>query len=72
MEDYRLKIENLPTEKLRDLADRYRKTIARLEAQQQDARIVAMQSVLEYTEQELTKKRHDLTEIEQLLTARKD
>ncbi|MEI6045156.1 MAG: hypothetical protein WCS37_12465 [Chloroflexota bacterium] len=72
MEDYRLKIENLPTKKLQDLADRYRKTIAHLEAQQKDARFVAIQTVLEYTERELTKKRQDLIEIEQLLLDRKD
>ena len=72
MEDYRLKIENLPTNKLQDLADRYRKTIAHIEALQEDARCVAIQTVLEYTERELTKKRQDLIEIEQLLLDRKD
>ena len=76
LEDYHKKLENLPAQKLHDLAERYRKTIAKREAQQRDARIVSnmisMLSVVEYTEQELGKKRGELAEIELLLTERKN
>lgn len=72
MEDYRWKLEKLPTTRLRDLADRYRETIARLEVNLREARAAGMEQVAEYTGLELTKKKQDLTDVEQILAGRQD
>lgn len=72
MEDYRHKLEKLPGERLRDLADRYRETIARLELNLREARAAAMGKVAEYTELELAKKKQDLADVEQILATRQD
>jgi hypothetical protein len=67
MEDYREKIEKLPLERLTKLAQAYRVTIRQMESYQQDARIVAIMDVVDYTEVELAKKRAELAEIERLI-----
>lgn len=67
MDDYRGKIEKLPQEKLNALADVYRKTIAQLEDQYKLAIQAAMITIADYTNGELTKKRTELKEIEQLI-----
>jgi hypothetical protein len=67
MEDYRAKVEKLSPEKLQDLAERYRKTITRLELDLREARAAAIMTVVDYKEQELNKKRQELAEVEKLL-----
>ncbi len=67
MEDYREKVGKLPLEKLHMLVKVYKKTIRDLELQRRDAELVAMLTIVEYSDQELGKKRAELAEIEQII-----
>ncbi len=67
MEDYREKIGQLPKEKLVKLILAYQKTIKQLEATYKEATMVAMLSIADYSETELTKKKTELAEIENIL-----
>lgn len=75
MEEYRNKLEKLSVQRLQALVDRYRETIARMEFGQREAKAagnyISLNSLIDYTEQELIKKREELVEIERLLAERK-
>lgn len=76
MEDYRDKLEGLTLERLQALARRYRETIAKMEYGQREARAagsyISLAELVDYTDQEIAKKREDLAEIERLLAKRKE
>ena len=70
MEDYLEKIEKLPTEKLVALVKVYQATIKGLQEQYDQAMMVAMITVADYTQGELTKKKSELGQIEQMIKER--
>lgn len=71
MDEYLEKLRKLPVERLEKLVKNYRVTIANLEARIHDANIVALNSVVDYSQQEVSKKRAELAIIEQILQEKK-
>ncbi len=67
LEDYKQKIENLPLDRLKNLAIQYGKTIRQLEIQRKEARYSANMRTVEYTDEQLAKKREELALIEAIL-----
>ena len=67
MEDYREKLEKLPPERLIQLVKVYQNTIKGLQEQYDQATMVAMITVADYTKTQLDQKKAELAQIQELL-----
>ncbi len=72
MEDYREKLEKLSEIRLVQLAEVYRKTIKGLQEHYNQAHLVAMNDIANYTKAELEKKTRELADIEAMLAERRN
>jgi hypothetical protein len=71
MDEYLYKLEKLSIERLEMLVKLYTKTIQQLQLRIRDATVVALNSVIEYSQQEVARKQAELLEIEKILEAKR-
>jgi hypothetical protein len=71
MDEYLYKLEKLSIERLEMLVKLYNKTIQHLQLRIRDATVVALNPVIEYSQQEVARKQAELLEIEKILEAKR-
>lgn len=70
MDEYLQKLEKLPTARLEGLVKNYHKTIQSLEDRIRDAKVVGMYQIVDYSQQEVDKKKIEVATIENILEKR--